>query len=103
MRFMLTVRIPMDRGNAAIKDGSIGTTLQSILSDIKAEAAYFTAIDGLRGGYIIVNLDDVSQIPAIAEPLFLGLGATVEFQPVMTMEDFGKVEPTLPQVIQKYL
>ena len=31
--------------------------------------------------YIIVNMDDASQIPALAEPLFLGLGATIQVHP----------------------
>ena len=40
-----------------------------------------------RGGYLVVHMDDASQIPAIVEPLFLGLGATVQFHPVFTLED----------------
>jgi hypothetical protein len=57
---------------------------------VKAEAAYFTTICGHRGGYVIVNMDDASQIPAIAEPFFMALKAEIEFYPVMTPEDLGK-------------
>jgi hypothetical protein len=28
MRFMVTVRVPMDEGNAAVTDGSLGQTLR---------------------------------------------------------------------------
>jgi hypothetical protein len=76
MRFMLTFRFSAEQGNALAKDGSLGQTVQTILEELKPEAAYFTAMDGTRGGYLVINMDDASQIPAMAEPLFLGLGAT---------------------------
>lgn len=100
MRFMVTFRIPMDEGNALIKDGRIGPAMESILDDLKPEAAYLAEIEGARGGYLIVNMDDGSQIPAIAEPLFLGLGATVQIHPVFTPDEMP-VE-TLQQAALKY-
>lgn len=102
MRFMISFRIPMEQGNAAIKDGSIIQITQSILEDLKPEAAYFCEIEGARGGYLVVNMDDASQIPALAEPLFLRLGATVKFQPVMTPDDLMKAGPAIEQAVQKY-
>ncbi len=102
MRFMITCRIPMEEGNAAIKDGSLPQTMQSIMEDLKPEAAYFGDMEGARGGYFVVNMDDASQIPAISEPLFLGLGAPVQIHPVMTPEDLQKAGPSLEQAAQKY-
>ena len=102
MRFMLTFRIPMDKGNAAVRDGTIGNILQSILDDLKPEAAYFADIEGARGGYLVVNMDDASQIPAIAEPIFLALGATVQVHPVFTPEDMPRAMEALQQAAQKY-
>ena len=102
MRFMLTFRLPMEEGNALVKDGRIGPTLESILDDLKPEAAYFAEIEGARGGYLVVHVDDASQIPAVVEPLYLGLGATVQIHPVFTPEDMGRVTDTLEQVAQKY-
>ncbi len=61
--------------------------MESILGDLQPEAAYFTAVNGTRGGYLIINMDDASEIPAKVEPFFLELGATVELFPVMTTED----------------
>lgn len=92
----------MDRGNAVIKDGSLGPTLQSILEELKPEAAYFSTVDGCRGGYLVVNMDDASQIPAVAEPLFLAFGATIEIDPVMTSEDLANAIPAIEQAAQKY-
>lgn len=102
MRFMLTIRVPMEAGNAAVKDGSLPETLQSILEDLKPEAAYFADIEGARGGYLVVNMDDASQIPAIAEPIFLGLGATVQVHPVFIPEDMPRAMEALEQAAKKY-
>jgi hypothetical protein len=102
MRFMITCRIPVEKGNELAKAGSLGSTIQSIMEELKPEAAYFSDIEGARGGYIVVNMDDASQIPAIAEPLFLGLGATIQVHPVMTPEDLGKATPAIEQAAQKY-
>ena len=100
MRFMVTFRVPMDEGNAAIKDGSLGQTLQTIVDELNPEAAYFGPIEGARGGYLVVNFDEPSQIPAIAEPLFLGLGATIQMSPVFTPDEMPT--ETLEQATQKY-
>src|SRR3712207_7850514 len=35
----------------------------------------------------VVNFDEPSQLPAMAEPLFLGLGATIQISPVFTPEE----------------
>ncbi len=66
------------------------------------EAAYLTPIEGARGGYLVINMDDASQIPAIAEPLFLGLGATVQIHPVFTPDDMPRVTEAVEQARQKY-
>jgi hypothetical protein len=83
MRFMLTLRVPPEQGNAAMKDGSFMSAFQSVMEELEPEAAYFSEIEGARGGYIVVNIDDASQLPAICEPLFLGLNATVQVPPCL--------------------
>ena len=50
MRFMLKVNIPVETGNAAAKAGKLGSTIQSILTDLKPEAVYFTDDNGQRTG-----------------------------------------------------
>ena len=98
MRFVMKVRIPVDSGNAALRDPEFGKKMQDYLAEVKAEAAYFTSANGQRGGYIVVDMADTSQIPAIAEPLFLWLKADVEFQPVMKPEDLAKVCVSAPRL-----
>jgi hypothetical protein len=69
---------------------------------LQPEAAYFTPVEGARGGYLIINMDDASQIPAITEPLFLGMGATVQVHPVFTLDDVPRVSEDVEQARQKY-
>ena len=102
MRFMLTCRIPVEKGNELAKNGTLGETIQSIMEELEPEAAYFSDIEGARGGYIVVNMDDASQIPAMAEPLFLGLGATIQVHPVITPDDLAKGAPAIEQAARKY-
>jgi hypothetical protein len=102
MRFMLRFRIPPQEGNAAMKDGRFMSTFQSVMEELQPEAAYFTPMEGARGGYIVLNMEDASQIPALTEPLFLGLGATVEFHPVFTLEDVPKITEPIEQARQRY-
>jgi hypothetical protein len=59
-------------------------------------------IEGARGGYLVINMDDASQIPAIVEPLFLGLGATVQIHPVFTPDEVPDLADTIEQAKQKY-
>ncbi len=90
MRFIMHISLPPEKFNEAARDGSVGKKMARILDDAKPEAAYFTSMDGRRGGYIVVNLAQASDIPRLAEPWFLNFNATVEFLPAMTPEDLQK-------------
>ena len=48
MRMMMKVQMPTESGNDAIKDGSLPQIMGTSLEALKAEAAYFTAEDGMR-------------------------------------------------------
>jgi Protein of unknown function (DUF992) len=52
---------------------------------------------------VVVNVSDVSQIPALAEPWFLAGNATVGFIPAMTPEDLGKAGPSIEAAVKKAL
>lgn len=102
MRFLLKVNIPVEAGNAAAKTGMLGATIQSILEELKPEAVYFTANNGQRCGFIFLEMQDASQIPAIAEPWFLAFNASIEFQPVMLPEDLAKASGSIEKAVKKY-
>ncbi len=90
MRMMLRFTVPIEKGNAAINDGSLGGTMESIMSKLKPEAAYFTPSDGTRGGMLFFDITDPSQIIEAVEPFFLHLNASVEIVPVMNGDDLRK-------------
>jgi hypothetical protein len=102
MRFLLKVNIPVDTGNAAAKAGKLGGTIQSILADLKPEAVYFTDDNGQRTAFIFLDMQDASQIPAIAEPWFLAFDADIEIHPVMVPDDLMKAGPAIERAVKKY-
>lgn len=87
MRTLMTVTIPAESGNKAIKDGSIGKILGQFTEQHKPEAAYFTSEGGERAAFFVFDMKDPSDIPSLAEPFFMGLGAKVTFRPVMNGND----------------
>lgn len=102
MRCLLKVSIPVEAGNVAISDGTLPKTIETILNDLKPEAAYFAEENGKRTAFIFLDLKDVSQIPAVAEPWFLAFQAHVEFHPAMNLEDLKKATPGIERAIKNY-
>jgi hypothetical protein len=103
MRMLLRVSIPVETGNAAAKAGTLGSTIERILGDLKPEAAYFMADDnGNRSGSIVFDMQDASQIPAIAEPWFLAFNAKVSLRPVMSPQDLAKAGPSIGDAAKSY-
>lgn len=102
MRFMLKVNIPVEAGNAAARAGKLGKTVETILAELKPEAAYFTSDKGQRTGFIFLEMEDTSQIPAIAEPWFLAFNASLEFHPVMVPADLAKAGPAIDRAVKIY-
>ena len=103
MRILITFSINPEKGDQLIKEGRIGESMGSILEELQPEAVYFTDVEGTRGGFLVVNMEDASQIPNFVEPLFLGVGATVRLQPVITAEDLrGPAGEALEQMAQRY-
>ena len=102
MRFLLKVNIPVEKGNAAAKAGKLGTIIQSILADLKPEAAYFSDDNGQRTGFLFFDMQDASQIPAIAEPWMQAFDAAIEFHPVMVPDDLAKAAGAIEKAVKKY-
>ncbi len=92
MRILLHAVFPHEPFNTYGKDGSVGGKMKRILDDLKPEAAYFTEFDGRRSALLIVNMDDTSQIPALAEPWFLTFNADCHFHAAMVPEDLAKAD-----------
>jgi len=100
MRFLLHVSMPVEKFNQAVRDGTAGQKMRRILEDMKPEAAYFCSKNGMRGGFLVVNMSDASEMPRFAEPWFLHFDATVEFLPAMTPQDLERAG--LDQLAKKW-
>ena len=102
MRMMIKFSFPVDAGNAAIRTGKVEKVFQQLIEDLKPEAAYFHAVDGDRGGFFVVNMQESPQIAEIAERLFFGVSAKIELVPVMTADDLRKGLSGVQATIQRY-
>ena len=87
MRTLLKVTIPTEPGNRAILDGTLPKTMQAFVDEFKPEASYFFAENGQRTALFVVELKDATQIPVVAEPFFMNLGASLWSTPVMNAND----------------
>jgi hypothetical protein len=87
MRTLLQIVVPVEPGNKAIKDEALGKLLEQTFAAIKPEATYFLSVHGRRCCMAFFDLKSPADIPSIAEPLFMGLNAEVEFIPVMNSEE----------------
>ncbi|WP_328318727.1 DUF3303 domain-containing protein [Streptomyces sp. NBC_00388] len=90
MRVMLQARMDTQITNEAVKNGTLQKIMQSMSERLKPEAAYFGPVRGGRACTFVFDMQDSSLLPSIAEPLFQGLGAEIEIQPVMNSEDMQK-------------
>jgi hypothetical protein len=90
MRTMLKITMPVEAGNRAIKDGRLNKIIQATIAKLKPEASYFVADAGVRSAMFFFDMKDSSEIPIIAEPLFIELEAKVELYPAMNAADLQK-------------
>jgi hypothetical protein len=100
MRFLFKISFPVEAGNKAAKDGY--SAIPKILEQQKPEAAYFIAENGKRTGILVIDMKDASQLPAIAEPWFLALNASIEVTPAMVPDDLKKAGPTIAQAVKQF-
>jgi hypothetical protein len=102
MRVLLKATMNIEAGNRAIRQGNISSTIQSILEEQKPESAYFLASEGQRTALLFLDIQDVSQIPSLAEPWFLAFNADVEVTPAMTAQDLAKAAPAIEKAVKKF-
>ena len=95
MRMMLRWTVPVEKGNAMVKDGSMGTMIEKLTDKLKPEAAYYLGHEGKRTGMMFFDMKESADIARIAEVCFMGGDAAVEFVPVMNGEDLKKALSSL--------
>ena len=89
---LLHFDLPVEPFNSYVRDGTVAKRIKSVLDEVKPEAAYFTEQDGQRGGVMVVDVPSPSDVPRIAEPLFLGFEADVRFRICMLAEDLAAAD-----------
>lgn len=103
MRMALNASLPVEKGNALIQAGTMGQLIERIVGELKPEAAYFFLDDqGRRSAFIVFDMQEASQLPAVVEPWFLAYGAEVSVRPVMNAQDLASAGATLATAGQKY-
>lgn len=102
MRMLLTASMPVEIGNAAVGNGTLGTTIQKILADMKPEAAYFVAEGGERTAFVFFDMKDSSELTSIAEPWFLAFNAKISVRPAMNAQDLAAGLPGMQQAVKNY-
>lgn len=90
MKMLLTVEFPHEPFNTLVRTGKAGEIIARILETIKPEAAYFTEQDGKRGGIFVIDVQEPSDVPALAEPFFLTFQADCKFRIAMSPDDLQK-------------
>ena len=71
---------PVGRSQRGGKEGPFQSD-PTVLEEQKPEAAYFLQDGGARTAFLIVNMEDASQLAEIVEPWFSALNASVECKP----------------------
>jgi hypothetical protein len=102
MRFLILAKIPTEDGNKMVQDPNFLRKLEEYINKVKAEDTYFFEADGNRVASFIVDIESADQIPVLAEPLFSGMGAHVEFHPVMSFDDLKKGMPQAVVEVDSY-
>jgi uncharacterized Fe-S cluster-containing protein len=90
MKLMMTIKIPVEHGNQAVKDGSMAKAFENLMDKIKPEAAYFSMLDGYRAAYLVYELDEQYKLLDLHEPMFAAMGALIDERPVLNWDDMGR-------------
>jgi hypothetical protein len=90
MRMLLKAVMDTDAANEVALKGQLKDITHQLVDQLHAEAAYFVSENGQRSCLVVFDMTDSAQIPAIAEPLFLGAKAQVTFSPCMNLEDLDR-------------
>ena len=102
MRFLIKARMDTDKANELTRQGKLGEVIGAILAEQKPEAVYFALDKGKRTAFLFVNMDDPSELPAIAEPWFLAFNVEIESQPAMVPEDLQKAGPAIEAAAKNF-
>lgn len=87
MRMMMRAKVPVEAGNAGVENGSLPAALQGVMAVVEPEAIYVGPDGGERCVMIFFEANESSDIPALTEPFFQQVNASIELLPVMNQDD----------------
>jgi len=87
---LMNIKFPTKEFNEMVQNGSVDKTINRILEESRPESVYFTEQNGQRCAILIVNVEDPSKVPMLAEPWFLHFNASVEFKIAMSLDDLKR-------------
>lgn len=90
MRMLLKASIPVQKGSEAYQSGALQRTVQTAAKALNPEAMYFFPEDGRRTCLMVFEMEGSWQLPAIVEPLFEELDASILVTPVMNGDDLER-------------
>lgn len=102
MRFMVKFWIPVSEGNELVQEGKIGKVFHSLMDDFKPEAAYFFTEQGVRSGFMVLNVGEQPEFIKLAESFWFGLRAKISITPVMNGEDLEKGLVGMEDLLKRY-
>ncbi len=92
MRLLMKIPMPTAEENPAVNKPDFEPKLRDLFLSLGAEGRYSQTLEGRRHEYVLVNLKDISQLTAVAEPVFRLLKVKPEFLPeVVPKPYYGRV------------
>lgn len=101
-RFLVRATISVAAGNDQKLNPQLQGRLEEVLDSIDPEEYFFVIEGGRRCIYLVVSVSGTHEIPKIAEALWLGLDAAVEFLPAITQADFEEAKAGVDEVVSSF-
>ncbi|MEV4860736.1 hypothetical protein ACFZC6_30345 [Streptomyces ossamyceticus] len=90
MRVLLKASFDTERSSEMLRSGKLHQMMEALKERTHPEATYFTVDQGRRTMYLFFDMTDSADMPSIAEPLFMEMGASIDYTPVMNFDDLQK-------------
>lgn len=102
MRVLMRVSVTTLDGNHGFQSGKLQKITADFQKQYQPEMLYYTVERGDRVIYVVVQLTDSTQLPALSEPWMQGLNAQVDVTPCLTYSDLEDAGPDIAMAIGNY-
>ena len=102
-RFLVRATISVAAGNEQKTNPALAGRLQRAMEWVDADDFWFVIEHGKRCIYFVLTVAGTHEVPKIAEALWLGLDAEVEFLPAISQSDFERGRAAVDEVVASFL